>query len=240
MKVTHLLVDLENIQPPAEDVRGWLANHGPAWIFHGVHQKKLLPPLRALGERLTLVPTSRPGKNSLDFHLVFYLGYLASRNNDCGFVILSDDRDYDPVIEHVRMLELDVDRRPSLGNGETSARSKKSSPAKNAMPAKQGKPGKKGKSAKKATQAKKTAKQPKKLARTKPAAAAPTAFEKLAMYLRAHPKNLPTKRKTLERHLPSMLGGTATSEELQPLISKLEREGIIKIKGEKIEYKKYQ
>ena len=81
MKPTHLLIDLENVQPDPDHVRIFLAESGAAWVFHSVNQRKLLPPLQAIGDRVTLVPTSRPGKNSLDFHLVFYLGYLASRNN---------------------------------------------------------------------------------------------------------------------------------------------------------------
>ena len=57
MTKTYLLIDLENRQPVPKDVAAWMGEVGEAWIFFAEQQK-------------------RPGKNSLDFHLVLYLGYL--------------------------------------------------------------------------------------------------------------------------------------------------------------------
>lgn len=110
----HLLVDLENIQPTASAVADWMGAEGKAWIFYGPHQHKLLASFRALGERVTLIPISRPGANSLDFHLVFYLGYLAAGNPESEFTVLSKDRGYDPAISHARVLTFAVKRRTAL------------------------------------------------------------------------------------------------------------------------------
>jgi PIN domain-containing protein len=106
----HLLVDLENVQPTAEAVATWMGPVGKAWIFFGPHQHKLLAAFKALGERVTLVPISRPGANSLDFHLVFYLGYLAAGNPKSEFTLLAKDTGYDPAIDHARMLTFTVKR----------------------------------------------------------------------------------------------------------------------------------
>ncbi|WP_373559403.1 PIN domain-containing protein [Variovorax sp. YR752] len=59
--------------------RGWGAN-GEAWIFYGEHEIGLLAQYMELGDRVSLVDISKPGKNSLDFHLVLYLGYLVGRH----------------------------------------------------------------------------------------------------------------------------------------------------------------
>ncbi len=61
------------------------------------------------------MPISRPGKNSLDFHLVLYLGYLvAKRKKESRFVIVAADSDYDPAVAHARAEGIDVVRMPEL------------------------------------------------------------------------------------------------------------------------------
>lgn len=112
---THLLVDLENVQPPASSVRDRLGETGKGWIFHGPHQRKRLAEYEALGERVTLVPIARTGSNALDFHLVFYLGYLLARDPCSEFVVVTGDKGYDPAIEHARLLSFEVQRIPDLG-----------------------------------------------------------------------------------------------------------------------------
>lgn len=51
-------------------------SNGETWIFYGEHEIGLLAPYMELGDRVSLVDVSRPGKNSLVFHLVLYRGYL--------------------------------------------------------------------------------------------------------------------------------------------------------------------
>jgi hypothetical protein len=219
MAVTHLLIDLENVQPEPEDVRAWIEEFGPVWVFHGVNQRKLLPPLQAFGDRVTAVPTSRPGKNALDFHLVFYLGYLASRNGESRFVVLSKDKGYDPAIEHARMLDLNVTRRNSLGRDAPKPPVKKLPSKKSVGPAKQASPAAG--------------------AKTAPAHRSVTASDlrnRVIEHLRAHAKHRPAKRATLERHVATILGGKVVTEPVQALIAELERDGIVKIGAKTIEY----
>lgn len=112
----HLLVDLENVQPSAEAVADWMGTKGKTWIFHGPHQRKLLPSFQDIGDGVTLIPISRAGANSLDFHLVFYLGYLAAANPKSEFAILARDKGYDPAIAHARILEINVKRIKTLAS----------------------------------------------------------------------------------------------------------------------------
>ncbi|MEP7057475.1 MAG: PIN domain-containing protein [Caldimonas sp.] len=168
MSARFLLVDLESVQPVPGDVETWLTQAGSAWVFHGPHQTKMLPRYAALGERVTLVPISRPGKNSLDFHLVFYLGYLSARNPNAKFAVLSKDSGYDPAIAHALTLAFDLLRIEHLGPVAAAATQpvegvKKSTSKKQAAHKMQVAPKppaaqkKKGASAKKAVPAKKPA-----------------------------------------------------------------------------------
>ncbi|MFN6997252.1 MAG: PIN domain-containing protein, partial [Aquincola tertiaricarbonis] len=70
------------------------------WLFHGPSQRNVDRDQTAFGDRVTCVPISRAGKNALDFHLSFYMGYIASRNPAARFVVLSNDKGYGPMLEH--------------------------------------------------------------------------------------------------------------------------------------------
>lgn len=62
--------------------------------------------------------------------------------------------------------------------------------------------------------------------------------EKVIEHLRLHPKNRPVKRKTLESHITSLLGGNVTIKAVRALVAGLENEKVIKFTENKIdEYK---
>ena len=62
--------------------------------------------------------------------------------------------------------------------------------------------------------------------------------EKVIENLRLHPKNRPVKRKTLESHITSLVGGNVTIKAVRALVAGLENEKIIKFSENKIdEYK---
>ena len=97
---THVLVDWENVQPKDIDIRRLVPDVTDVWLFHGPHQKKVAAHHESFGERATLVPIARTGKNALDFHLSFYMGYIASRHPEARFVVMANDRGYGPMVEH--------------------------------------------------------------------------------------------------------------------------------------------
>lgn len=125
---THVLVDWENVQPKDTEILALVPDATDVWIFHGKAQKKVDANQKAFSEHLTLVPISRSGKNALDFHLSFYMGYITSRNPDAHIVVIANDQGYGPMLEHANELGFDA-RQVGF------ALSKKKAPAKKALSA---------------------------------------------------------------------------------------------------------
>ncbi|MFH1158901.1 MAG: PIN domain-containing protein [Pseudomonadota bacterium] len=100
-----LLIDYENAKsmekvdlskyPPGSCIR----------IFVGKLQKP--PEMTAVGTardkamNVELIWIDEQGKNALDFHIAYYLGKTLSITPQAQCVILSDDKDYDPLIHHL-------------------------------------------------------------------------------------------------------------------------------------------
>ncbi len=104
----HVLVDWENVQPGEAEVRSLVPDATDLWLFHGPAQRGVGADHGGFGERAVPVRISRSGKNALDFHLSFYMGYIAARHPDARFVVLSNDQGYAPMLEHARGLGFDV------------------------------------------------------------------------------------------------------------------------------------
>ena len=105
MKELHALVDFENVQPSLEALAKLAPGFTDVWLFHGPHQAKQAQAFAASHARVTLVPRSGQGPNALDFHLAFYLGYVAAKHPDAELVVVANDRGYDPMLAHARMLK---------------------------------------------------------------------------------------------------------------------------------------
>ena len=97
---THVLVDWENVQPREGDIRILVPDVTDVWLFHGPNQKVDDAHHASFGPRATQVKIARSGKNALDFHLSFYMGYIASRHPNARFVVVSNDKGYGPMLEH--------------------------------------------------------------------------------------------------------------------------------------------
>nr|WP_242478615.1 PIN domain-containing protein [Rubrivivax gelatinosus] len=138
----HVLVDYENVQPTEGELRELVPGAGQVWVFHGPHQHEVERRFASFGTNATAVPISRPGKNALDFHLSFYLGYIASRNPGSPIVVVANDKGYEPMIEHARGMGFAVQRlahgqvKPAVANAEAPSPAAKpvakSAPAKKA------------------------------------------------------------------------------------------------------------
>lgn len=105
MKELHALVDYENVQPSLEALAKLAPGFTDVWLFHGPHQVKQAQAFAASHERVTLVPRSGQGPNALDFHVAFYLGYVAAKHPEAELVVVANDRGYDPMLAHARMLK---------------------------------------------------------------------------------------------------------------------------------------
>jgi hypothetical protein len=118
MKTQVILVDWENVQPellPALNLEGTLV-----LVFIGPHHHKLPFPLvqavQKLGERAQYVQVSKQGSDALDMHIAFYIGKLAAELTDAYFHIIAKDRDYDPLVAHLKSLKIGADRWPDLAS----------------------------------------------------------------------------------------------------------------------------
>jgi hypothetical protein len=98
-----VLVDLENVQ-------GLDLARIPAQarikIFVGQMQSKLPTALvqqaQALGSRLEWVRIDGNGPNALDFHIACHLGEGICKYPKAEFVILSNDKGFDPLVRHIQ------------------------------------------------------------------------------------------------------------------------------------------
>lgn len=147
MKELHALVDFENVQPTMDELSKLAPGFTDVWLFHGPHQAKQAQQLAATHDRVTLVPRSGNGPNALDFHLSFYLGYVAAKHPDAHMVVVANDKGYDPMIAHARMLEFTVKRvghkaKPAAVSKVVKPAVKKSTVAAKAAPVKQKAPAK--------------------------------------------------------------------------------------------------
>jgi hypothetical protein len=105
MKELHALVDYENVQPSLEALAKLAPGFTDVWLFYGPHQAKQAQAFSGSNERVTLVPRSGKGLNALDFHLSFYLGYVAAKHPNAELVVVANDSGYDPMLAHARMLK---------------------------------------------------------------------------------------------------------------------------------------
>jgi hypothetical protein len=101
---THVLVDWENVQPDEVECRALVPDATDVWLFHGPNQKNVGRGYETFGERMTSVRIARTGKNALDFHLAFYMGYIAAKHPGSRLVVLSNDKGYGPMLDHAKQL----------------------------------------------------------------------------------------------------------------------------------------
>lgn len=240
----HLLVDLENVQPYPTEVEAWLGDAGQAWVFYGPHQLKRKAGFECDSPRSTLIPISRTGSNSLDFHLVFYLGYLAAKHPKCRFVVLAKDTGYDAPIAHARTLAFSVQRMSSLPAVALTC----GSPSKATHPAQP-----RGSKAASETPKKRTADKAK-LPKEQKVPAAPRGLpaqhlqtrrksvEKLPIALYRDllkdlmASNRPKSLSALERHIQTKFGPEPMPEKVQMLVERLLTSDVIHLADSKLGY----
>jgi NTP pyrophosphatase (non-canonical NTP hydrolase) len=118
---THVLLDYENVQPNEVQLRNMVPDASQVWVFHGPQQRKIEERFASFGTGVTAVPISKSGKNALDFHLSFYMGYIASKNPASAMVVVANDKGYEPVLEHAKAMGFVV-RRQSHGQIKPAAK----------------------------------------------------------------------------------------------------------------------
>lgn len=101
-------IDFENIQNFAYESLN--KNEDMVVIFVGHVQSKInfdiVSKTQKLGDSVHWIKMAGSGRNSLDFHIAYYLGYFISaqeeKSNKCKVFIVSNDGDYDVLIKHIQ------------------------------------------------------------------------------------------------------------------------------------------
>jgi hypothetical protein len=87
-------------------------------LFAGENQKnvsiEIAESLRQLGPKARLVRMHGSGKNALDFHIAYYLGKYAETDPKGIFRIVSKDKGFDPLVEHLRTADIECSRVENL------------------------------------------------------------------------------------------------------------------------------
>lgn len=107
-----ILIDYENIQPHLETLAEDKNIH--ARIFVGAQQDKILFNIAAniqkMGTRAEYIKVKGSGKNTLDFHISYYIGAIAEKTPDAHFYIMSKDKGFDPLVTHLQEKKINISR----------------------------------------------------------------------------------------------------------------------------------
>ena len=108
MRTNFVLIDFESVQPAG--IAELDKEHFTVIVFVGHHQAKiptdLVTALQRMGDRAHYVKLAGDGKNALDFHIAFYIGQIAAKNPDAFFHIISKDKGFQPLVEHLKTLNI--------------------------------------------------------------------------------------------------------------------------------------
>ena len=109
---SYVLIDFENVQPA--DLAALEQPHFKVIVFIGASQAsvplELAQALQKMGERGEYIQVSGNGRNALDFHIAFYIGRLAAAQPKAAFHIVSRDKGFDPLIQHLATLGVSASR----------------------------------------------------------------------------------------------------------------------------------
>jgi septum formation topological specificity factor MinE len=116
-RTNYVLIDYESVQPSQLEL---LNRDGfVAYVFVGKAQTKLsfetVSAIQDLGERAKNLKISGAGHNTLDFHIAFYIGHIGATDPDAFFHIISKDKGFDPLIEHLRERKVFSARSETIG-----------------------------------------------------------------------------------------------------------------------------
>lgn len=89
-------------------------------LFCGANQTKvpfeIAATLQKLGPRAEYVKIAGSGPNALDFHIAYYVGYLAADHPGAFFHIISRDKGFDPLIQHLKSKKILAIRSESIAD----------------------------------------------------------------------------------------------------------------------------
>jgi hypothetical protein len=123
--MNHVFVDFENV--PTVDLALIGTAVAKVTLLIGEKQRRLdlalVRQIHAHADKVALVEVGASGRNALDLVLAWHLGQTAERHPNDAYFIVSKDKDFDPLIAHLRNRSLEIQRvdtfsaLPFLGGG---------------------------------------------------------------------------------------------------------------------------
>ena len=118
MRTNYVLIDFENVRP--ESLEQLEHDHFKLLVFVGASQARLplevAMSLQRLGARAEYIQISGNGTNALDFHIAYYIGRLAAEDPMAYFHIVSKDKGFDPLVEHLKSKNVLAGRVKSIAD----------------------------------------------------------------------------------------------------------------------------
>ena len=114
----YVLIDYESVQ--TKSLEQLTHEHFEVIVFVGKSQAKvpveLAQSVQPFGARAQYLKISGHGPNALDFHIAYYIGHLAAAEPSAKFHIVSKDKGFEPLIQHLRLNNISARRITTIGN----------------------------------------------------------------------------------------------------------------------------
>ena len=123
MSLTYILVDFDNVKPTAADIGLARGDKYRLAVVRGPQQTRyeadLAEALHSMGSQVTFTRCAKAGKNAADMQIAFLLGELvatmpASAHRTTRFVVISRDKDFDPLLMYLHDKGFDATRAASF------------------------------------------------------------------------------------------------------------------------------
>ena len=118
MRINYVLIDFESVQPDALAVLN--QDQFKIIVFVGASQAKVpfeaAAALQRMGSKAEYIKISGNGPNALDFHIAYYIGQLAVHDPSAYFHIISKDKGFDPLIQHLKTKKLFAGRSEDISD----------------------------------------------------------------------------------------------------------------------------
>lgn len=136
MRKNYVLIDYENVQ--IKSVNLLKDEQFQVKIFLGINNTKLSTEFviskEVLGERAEYIRLEKAGENALDFHIAYYLGQMALKDDSGYFHIISRDKGFDPLITHLKSIGIfsarseSIEQMPCFSQGNPILKTEKQGP----------------------------------------------------------------------------------------------------------------
>jgi hypothetical protein len=204
----HVFVDFENV--PSVDLA--LIGGLPVFVtlLIGKTQTKLdttlVEQIHAHAAKVRLITLGASGRNALDLTLAYYLGRAAAETTGAELHIVSKDKDFEPLIAHLRSKNLKVSRADSFAALPFLAASKPPAPTRKAAA---------------------TPRKPQAATARKPAD--DRAAKVVARLKNPSNRNRPSSEGALLAHIRTALGKEVSEQKVDDVLRQLRDEGVLTI-----------